>query len=235
MPFRFKQFTVEDSRSTMPVGTDSLLLGALTDPGQASRILDAGTGCGVLALMMAQKSGAIIDAVELDEGAVLEATENFERSPWSSRLACFGISLQLFAFLTDHRYDLIISNPPFFSDSLKSAERRKNLARHNLTLTMEELLTTVQSLLKKGGRFSFIIPAEQWPKIRKLAENQHLYPAKLIYIYPYPGARAKRVIAELTQDPPAQTYEAELTILNEDRKYSSDYLEATKEFHKIYC
>lgn len=215
----------------MPVGTDSMLLGALTDPAGAVRILDIGTGCGVLALMMAQKSDAVIDAIDIDGESSLEASENFQHSPWNTRLAAYGISLQLFEFLTDHRYDLIISNPPFFKDSLKSANRKKNLARHDLTMTLRELFKAVDTLLDKKGRFSFIIPAGQWPETSTMAEKCNLYPKKLTRIYPYPGAGATRIVAELSTDAASQVRESGLTILNEERKYSTEYLVLTKNFH----
>ncbi|MBN1198154.1 MAG: methyltransferase [Bacteroidales bacterium] len=231
MAFRFQQFTVEDTRSTMKVGTDALLLGALTNPEQASRILDIGTGCGVLALMMAQKSKAIIDAIEMDEDSVTEASENFDKSPWNNRLACFGISLQLVEFLTDHRYNLIISNPPFFKNSLKPPGEKKRLAKHDRSLSIDELLNAVSTLLNKHGRFSFIIPADRWDETRKLAGIYQLYPLKLVRIYPYPGGKATRIVAELTPEKPDHIDESELTILNEERKFSQEYLDATKEFH----
>jgi len=231
MSFQFQQFIVDDSNSTMPVSTDSMLLGALTDPGTASSILDIGTGCGVLALMMAQKSKAMIDAIEIDKDSAQEASGNFQKSPWNTRLGSFGISLQLFEFLTDHRYDLIISNPPFFRDSLKSANHKKNMARHDLTLTFKELIKDVTTLLKKDGRFAYIIPADQWPETCKIAERHLLYPKKIVQIYPYPGALASRVITELSMDLTCEIQESELTILNEERKFSPEYLAVTKDFH----
>lgn len=215
----------------MQVGTDSMLLGALTNPGRASRILDIGTGCGVLALMMAQKSKAIIDAVEIDALSAKEASGNFENSPWKTRLACFGISLQLFELLTDHRYNLIISNPPFFKNSLKPAGRKKNLARHDLSLTFEELIKAAGTLLLKDGRFAFILQAERWPEAKKLAEKYRLYPRKLFQIYPYPGGKVSRVVAELSPARNGRIQESGLTILSEERKFSPEYLAVTKDFH----
>ncbi|MBE0646243.1 MAG: methyltransferase [Bacteroidales bacterium] len=231
MSFRFKQFSVEDSHSTMPVGTDSMLLGALTDPGNASRILDIGTGCGVLALMMAQKSRAIIDAVELDQESANEAAENFQMSPWNTRLACFPVALQLIELLADRRYDLIISNPPFFKNSLKPESIKKALARHDLTLSLEELMKDVATLLSKDGRFAFILPADRWPEAQTLAKKHQLFPMKLVRIFPYPGGKVTRIIAELSPVESEQIQESELTILNEERKYSAEYLAATKDFH----
>ncbi|MFC2101884.1 tRNA1(Val) (adenine(37)-N6)-methyltransferase [Bacteroidota bacterium] len=231
MAFRFKQFTIEDCHSTMQVGTDSILLGSLTDPGDAKRILDIGTGCGVLALMMAQKSKAIVDAIELDDESVREANENFERSPWNTRLACFGISLQLTEILTDNRYDLIISNPPFFKDSLRPPDPQRSLARHDLKLTFDELVKAVTTLISKDGRFSCIIPANRWDEARKLAENRQLYPRTLIQIYPYPGGKVTRMIVEFTKEKIEPVQTSDFTILNDERKYTAEYLEATKDFH----
>lgn len=231
MSFRFKQFTVEDSHSTMRVGTDAMLLGALTDPGNAKRILDIGTGCGVLALMMAQKSRAMVDAVELDEESAEEAAGNFQRSPWNTRLACFPVSLQLVELLADRRYDLIISNPPFFRNSLQPASLKKKMARHDQTLSMDELMAAVQTLLEKTGRFSLIIPAPQWPEIRILAQSHDLFPKQIIHIYPYPGGESTRIIAHLSKQVGGPVGESELTILNEERKFTPEYLQATNDFH----
>lgn len=231
MSFRFQQFSVEDSHSTMKVGTDAMLLGALTDPGKATRILDIGTGCGVLALMMAQKSGAVIDAIEMDEKSVQEAMENFDKSPWNTRLACFEISLQLFEFLTDHRYDLIVSNPPFFKDSLEPYTPQKRLAKHDGSLSLDELMKAASILLEKDGRFALIIPSSRWEETREVAAEHALYPLKCVRIFPYPGGDETRVVAEFTPIKPAFVHESSLTILNDERRFSRDYLDITRDFH----
>ncbi|MCX6278948.1 MAG: methyltransferase [Bacteroidetes bacterium] len=156
MGFRFQQFEVEDTQSTMRIGSDSMLLGAWSNPGTISRILDIGTGCGVLALMMAQKSTGIIDAIEIDKQSINEAVSNFLNSPWTSRVTPIHDDVAVYSRHTETRYDFIISNPPFFNNSLKSPELRKNLARHDTKLSHEELIKAVDRLLSNTGRFSTI-------------------------------------------------------------------------------
>src|SRR5664280_2075596 len=117
--FEFKQFRVEQSKAAMKVGTDGVILGAWTSVDNASRILDVGTGTGLIALMLAQRSNAAIDAVEIDDDAYCEAKFNFEQSPWKERLKIFHSDFNAFSKEYGHQYDLIVSNPPFFIDSLK--------------------------------------------------------------------------------------------------------------------
>jgi tRNA1Val (adenine37-N6)-methyltransferase len=135
MAFRFKQFMVEDDLCTMRIGTDAILLGAWAEPGQAKSILEIGTGCGVISLMLAQKSDARIVAIDIDEDSVKQARYNFTRSSWSDNLQAQMVSLQDHASASERQYDLIITNPPFFTGSLKSPDEKKNRAKHSSDLS----------------------------------------------------------------------------------------------------
>ena len=156
MGFRFRKFEVEDSLSSMRVGTDSMMLGAWAFPGDEGRILDIGTGCGVLALMMAQKSNGNIDAIDIDEPSVGQARENILNSPWFHRINPVWGNIITFSKETLDRYGFIISNPPFFYHSLKSPEVRKNQARHDTSLSHEALIDAVCLLLKEDGAFVLV-------------------------------------------------------------------------------
>lgn len=138
--FQFKEFTVFHDKCAMKVGTDGVLLGAWTECDNCKDMLDIGTGCGLIALMLAQKSAAFIDAIEIDNTAAIQAADNFKNSKWSNRLTIIHKSLQVHANSTSKKYDLIVSNPPFFENSLKTPLASRNIARHN-----EHLLTKIFS------------------------------------------------------------------------------------------
>jgi tRNA1Val (adenine37-N6)-methyltransferase len=193
--FRFRQFSIEDDRSTMKVGTDGVLLGALAQC-RGSRILDLGTGSGLIALMLAQRFlKATIEAIDVDEASVLQARENFQRSPWGDRLT---------ALIADARqykpacsYDLVVSNPPFFAQSLKSPEARRTLARHNDTLTTAELLESVSRLLAEDGRFWCVLPVEGAEKMREIGEKMGLMVSRWVAVSDREGQKPKRVYFEM--------------------------------------
>ena len=176
-PFQFKQFTVHQDRCAMKIGTDGVLLA----PGlhlikQPDSILDIGAGTGVLALMMAQRSDALlIDALEIDEDAYEQAVENFERSDWGDRLFCYHAAFDEFVeeMQDEQKYELIISNPPFYSAEFTSENDQRNQARFAEALPFDELLNGVSKLLSAEGIFSLIIPYSEEEKFLKLAaENQ---------------------------------------------------------------
>ncbi len=156
--FEFKQFRIEQQKAAMKVGTDGVLLGAWTPIVDAQRILDVGTGTGLIALMLAQRSNARIDAVEIDKLASEEAEFNFAQSPWNDRLNVFNTNFQVFVNLPFVPYDLIVSNPPFFINSLKTKCAALSVARHDEMLSFDQLITGAKRLLSNTGRFCVIIP-----------------------------------------------------------------------------
>src|SRR5664279_1596216 len=144
-PFRFKHFSVDDSKCAMKVGTDGVLMGAWADVSAAEKILDIGTGCGLIALMAAQRSNANITAIDIDEDATLQSKENFLSSPWHERIEAIHATVQ--QFQPDFLFDLIICNSPFFKNALKTPYHERNLARHNDTLPFDSLVSSVNRLL----------------------------------------------------------------------------------------
>ncbi|MEI6434005.1 MAG: methyltransferase [Bacteroidota bacterium] len=233
MGFRFRQFEVEDIQSSMRVGSDSMLLGAWSNPGIKSKILDIGTGCGVLALMIAQKSTGIIDAIEIDKQSINEAQSNFLNSPWTSRINPIHDDVAAYSRQTEIRYDFIISNPPFFKNSLKSPELRKNQARHDIALSNEELIKAVDRLLSITGRFSTILPANIISGFIGICEKHNLHAMRRTDVFPKPDSRIKRVLMEFSRYNNPVPIQSEMIILNSEGKFSLDYLELTSGYHQF--
>lgn len=173
-PFRFKQFTVAHDKCAMKVNTDGVLLGAWADVSNAAYVLDIGTGTGVIALMAAQQNNsAMIQALEIDEPSFKQAADNFQQSKWSNRLTAFHQSFQNFS--APQLYDCIICNPPYFINDMKSPQLSKNVARHSITLTYQELLTHSNRLLSVNGQLFICIPAFNFETIQAEAQAQNLF------------------------------------------------------------
>lgn len=245
-PFKFKQFTVHQDRCAMKIGTDSVLLGAWASIEQdAKSILDIGAGTGVLSLMLAQRSSAelidigIIDAIEIDDEAYEQCVENFEQSPWSDRLFCYHASLEEFVEEIEDRYDLIISNPPYYSPSLPSASLPKgeklmtearHKARFNDALPFRHLIESVSKLLSKNGVFSVIIPFSQEKDFIVLASKEHLYPNRILRVKGSPSSDIKRSLIEFSFNEFA-ILPKELIIETSRHNYTEDYVNLTKDFY----
>lgn len=167
--FKFKQFTVHQEGSAMKVCTDACIQGAFTAAHlpAVSRLLDIGTGTGLLSLMLAQQTSAVIDAIELDEQAALQAVANFSASPWGDRLKVIQEDVRTFS---GERYPFIITNPPFYENDLKSANAKRNAAMHATSLGYEELLAVIKGLLTNDGAFSVLLPYGGFQRFRLLAE-----------------------------------------------------------------
>jgi len=231
--FRFKQFTIQQERAAMKVGTDGVLLGSwasVPEPGQ--RVLDAGTGTGLIALMIAQRSvDTWIDALEIDPSSAGQADENFQNSPWNERLTCIHSSLQDYASRCSKSYDLLICNPPFFSASSKTSSREKNLARHDDALSLSDLFKTSRSLVKESALLSLIIPAHKEAEASDLAHEHHFSCRRLTRVRPTPGKPVNRMLLEFSSARET-CVEEELTIEMEGRHlYSEAYKALTKEFY----
>ena len=233
MSFHFRQFEVEDKQSTLRVGTDAMLLGAWANPGNPRKILDIGTGCGVLALMMAQKSDAMIDAIEIDPLSVNEARRNFASSPWPERIFAIHTSLQSFSNVATSDYDFILTNPPFFSDSLKSPSVRKNITRHNESLTHMELVRIISYLLSQDGSFALILPAETEDLFLRICQENRLNLLRRTMVFPKPNASPKRALLEFTRCRVTNVKVSELTILDAAGNFTNEYLALTNGFHNF--
>ena len=231
-PFIFKEFTVNQDRCAMKIGTDSVLLGAWTSIDNApNSILDIGAGTGVLALMMAQRSYAdTIDALEIDDNAYEQCVENFEHSPWGDRLFCYHASLEEFVDEMDQQYDLIISNPPFYNDTYKSENKQRDLARFTDAMPFRHLIESVAGLLSKKGRFSVVIPFVEEKDFIVLASKEHLYPIRIMRVKGTPPSDVKRSLIEFSFQETDINPE-ELTIETARHQYTEDYLRLTQDFY----
>lgn len=230
--FQFKQFTIRHDKCAMKVGTDGVLLGAWAGTESCNRILDIGTGTGLIALMLAQRSKAVIDAIDIDADACLQAQENAESSPFAGRINVRHCALADFAQAPTNLYDLIVSNPPYFVDSLKCPDRQRNTARHTDTLTLEDLLQDSRKLLAPQGRIALILPYDQKERLADCIRTQNLFLSKEISVIPVPGAEPKRLLAELTADPLASpVFTGQLTIEIARHQYTDEYISLTKDFY----
>lgn len=221
--FRFKQFTIQQEHATMKVGTDGVLLGAWASvPVPGCRVLDVGTGTGLIALMMAQRTESVeVDALEIDPLSARQAKENFLNSPWKERLHCIQSSFQVYSSSSRTRYDQVICNPPFFTDSSKTPSREKNLARHDDSLSLEDIFRGSVLLMKKKAILSLILPVQKLEQIRDLISGCSMHCHRLTRVKPAPVKPVKRVLLEFSSVP-GRLVEEELTIETNRRHIYSD-------------
>lgn len=230
--FRFKKFAVNDNGATMKVGTDAVLLGALAEVSHASKVLDIGTGCGVVAIIMAQRNPtAIIHAVEPDKGSVQCALSNFEASPWNNRLTVFETTVQHIACSTRQKYNCIVSNPPYFVNSLKSPSEQRNMARHNNTLPFDELAEAVDSLLSSDGTFSAIMPCSEADDFKATAKKQNLFCQKEILIFSKPQGKPLRKVFVLGRNTTVTHARSQIAIYNDNGHFSEQYRALTADLY----
>ncbi len=230
--FQFKQFKVNQDKTAMKIGTDAVLLGAWADVSyEPNSILDVGTGTGVIALQMAQRSYAeVIDAIEIEDNAYEQAVENFEASPWNDRLFCYHASFQEFFDEVEDQYDLIISNPPFYTDHYKSKDEARDLARFTDTLPFDVLLYGTHLLLSDNGRAFFIIPYKEEDLFLSFANHFQLYPKRVTHVRGNASAEVKRSMIELVKFDTDIAIN-ELVIEHERHVYTEDYLALVKPFY----
>lgn len=231
--FRFQQFTIEQSQAVHPVGTDGVLLGAWACVDDVENMLDIGTGTGLIALMLAQRTtSARIDAVEINTASAQQADLNFQASPWASRLRLFQDSIQSFISSENKgKYDLIISNPPFFNTGKASPADDRASARHMLSLPLDTLLDCVAHLLSPDGKCCLILPAREAWLCCEMAVPKGLYWNKLFFVKSRPGKPVERMLITLSRDPlPFQT--GKMCIYNETgTQYSIEYQQLTENFY----
>ncbi|MCU0348263.1 MAG: methyltransferase [Saprospiraceae bacterium] len=217
----------------MKVGTDGVLLGAWSDTTDAANILDIGTGTGLIAVMLAQRATtATIHAVEIDEEACAQATENMANSPWANRLTSFQSSIQDFAKQSKQRYDLVVSNPPFFSGGTFSNSQDKNSVRHTVKLPHGDLLAAVRSLLSPHGKFCMILPPMEGHRFKEMAGNYGIFCSKMVEVFPKMGKPVERLLLqfELTMKPLEQS---SLVIMDGDgpNDWTPAFRELTGEYY----
>ncbi|NOQ28027.1 MAG: methyltransferase [Bacteroidales bacterium] len=232
--FKFKQFTIHQDKCAMKVGTDGVLLGAWADCVNAKSILDVGTGTGLISLMLAQRSSARIEAVEIDEVACIQAKENIKKSLWNDRIEIHNIPFQDFSKSTNEKYDLIVSNPPYFQNSLYAPDEKRTDARHNSNLKLDDLLNGALKLLSEKGKLSIVLPyLEGALFVLKAAENG-LYCVRQTKVLPKPDRAPKRLMLEFMKEK-MPLVEQELIIeLNKRHEYSEAYKNLTKDFYLAF-
>ena len=233
-PFKFKQFSIDQDRCAMKIGTDGVLLGAWSSlDHQPESILDIGTGTGLIALMLAQRSDAeLIDALEIEDNAYEQAVENFEKSDWGDRLFCYHAGFDEFVeeMQDEEKYELIISNPPFYSEDYKTGNENRDQARFADALPLDELIEGVSILLSKKGHFDLIIPFSEEQYALEIAKNNNLFPEKITRVKGTEVSPIKRSLISFGFD----TIEPEINelILEISRhNYTEEFKDLVKDFY----
>lgn len=231
--FQFKQFSLEQDRCAMKIGTDGVLLGAWAPLShQPFSILDIGTGTGIIALMLAQRSNAEqIDALEIEENAYEQATDNFEASPWNERLFCFHAGLDEFMEEPEDEYDLIVSNPPFYAEDYKTNDAQRDLARFQDALPFEDIIEAADLLLSENGILAVIIPFKEEARFLALANEFELYPTQITRVKGTPTTDIKRSLLALSRNTIENPLINELIIEIGRHEYTPEYIDLTKDFY----
>lgn len=229
-PFRFKQFEIVQSRSAMRVGTDAVLLAAWVKLSNCSHVLDVGTGTGVIALICAQRcSRASIEAIEIDQGSAEDARDNFEQSPWSERLKIhLGDFLKI---VTTDKFDLIISNPPYFTHSLRAADPIRNAARHDDYLPSDAFMRHAKGMLNPEGRVALIFPKSELERWMMDAEAVGLKPSRICHVFTLAHKDAARVMIEFSFHTPTEPEMESILIQKSPGEPSDAYKQMTTEFY----
>ena len=216
----------------MKIGTDGVLLGAWTSlEHNPDSILDIGTGTGVIALQMAQRSTAeLIDAIELEVGAYEQCVDNFEQSPWGDRLFCYHAGLDEFVDEIDEKYDLIVSNPPFYDEEVSSGDASRDIARQSQSLPFEELIEGVSQLLEKNGSFSIIIPFKSEASFVEIAKENGLFPNRITRVRGNASSGIKRSLIQFGFHSETPKID-ELVIEIARHQYTEEYVALTKDFY----
>ena len=226
--FQFKQFTVFHDQCAMKVGTDGVLLGAWANCNAANDILDIGTGSGLIALMLAQRSKAKIDALDIDEDACKQAEYNIRNSKFSDRINIIQADFKNFDIAK--QYDLIVSNPPYFSNSLQAPDKQRNLARHNDALSFEDLIRKSTTLLTETGKIALILPFDTENTIQICAENNGLFLCRKTFVCPKQDTPPKRILLEYSKTK-TQAEISQLYLEIERHVYSDEFRKLTEAFY----
>nr|WP_321232405.1 methyltransferase [uncultured Psychroserpens sp.] len=231
-PFQFKQFSVNQDQCAMKIGTDGVLLGTWTSlESNPFSVLDIGAGTGILSLILAQRSHAeVIEALEIDDKAYEQCVDNFEQSPWNDRLFCYHASLEEFAEEIEDDYDLIICNPPFYSETYKTENEQRDLARFQDAMPFEHLLQSVVTLLSKNGLFSVIIPFSEEQHFTTLASKIGLFAKRITHVKGTPSTDIKRSLIEFSFIE-VNVNTSELIIETARHQYTDDYTNLTQDFY----
>lgn len=229
--FKFKRFTVWHDQCAMKVGTDGVLLGSWVRTDGVGRLLDVGTGTGLIALMLAQRSRAVIDAIDLDADACRQAEGNVLASPFADRIQIHPLSLHAYAAESAGGYDLIVSNPPYFNRSLKCANEQRTLARHNDSLHLDSLLADCCRLLAPAGRIALVLPSDQEKELLIRAAENRLLVVRRTDVLPTPTSLPKRLLVELSSASLLIAPFTRLVLEVARHQYTADYKDLTKDYY----
>jgi tRNA1Val (adenine37-N6)-methyltransferase len=232
--FKFKQFTILQNKCAMKVGTDGVLLGAWANTTNAESILDIGAGSGLITIMLAQRSNANIFGVEIDTDAAIQATNNALNSPWSNRLEIINSSIQNYVDTTHKKFDLIVSNPPFFNNSLKSPVIKRSTARHTDTLSQLDILNCATSLLNKKGLITVILPYAEGCLFIVEAAKKGFFCIRKTNIKPIPYSSTKRLLMEFSSTPSPCFEDIIIIGTGHGQDYSDKYKLLTKDFYLLF-
>ncbi len=229
--FKFKKFTIRQDKCAMKVGTDGVLLGAWTNTENASRIADIGTGTGLIAIMLAQKSEALITGIEIDGEAAMQAMENMDSTEWRDRLLVINADINDFYTNHEGEYDLIVSNPPFFKEDTKGHHEKRNMARHTDILDFNTLTRAASFMLSEGGALCVILPATSSAEFIAEALKYRLYLSHKTEVTTKPGATPKRVMLRFKKGHSEEYTEFSQLLLSENGEKSKEYLSLTSEYY----
>lgn len=230
--FRFRRFVVHQDRCVMKVGTDSVLIGAWAHGG--NRILDVGTGTGVVAMMMSQRfSDAMVDAVDIDADACVQAEANVAESPFASHIKVWHMSVQQFAEqpAMEGTFQSVVSNPPFFENALKAPEKARNMARHTDALPFGQLFASVRKVMAKEGEFSVIIPFDYRQRLETEASLCGFFFSRVCAVRTTPSKQPKRYMLAFRLSPPTEIEQEEGLLESSPGVRSPWYQSLTRDFY----
>jgi len=230
-PFLFKQFGLSHHQSTMKVGIDATLVGIWADVSGVNMALDIGTGSGVIALLLASRGVSEIDAIDIDLLSIYEANENFIKSPFSKQLHAHHQSLETFGKHQTKKYDLIVSNPPFFDHHFLATDERINNARHTRTLTHSDLIRISKTLLQDEGRLCVVLPYSASVNFKLEARKNEFFLRRQLLVFPKRGLPPNRINMEFSFDPSRQCHHELLAIREEDETYSNQFKQWVSGFY----
>jgi tRNA1Val (adenine37-N6)-methyltransferase len=232
--FQFKQFTVYQDQCAMKVCADACILGASVAKNNARSILDIGAGTGLLSLILAQKlPSSTIHTVEIDANTAQQAQQNITDSPWSNQIHVFHESIQSYSQTCKEKYDLIVSNPPFFLNHKQSKKHQLNLARHTIQLSFQELIESIQQLLSPQGAFHILLPVYESQLLESVANNYGFYPYQKLLVKNQPQSIPHRAILSY-QAKQKDLIINELSIRDKNNNYTTDYVELMKDFYLFF-
>ncbi len=232
--FHFKQFTIYHDKCAMKVGTDGVILGAWTNVDNTLEILDVGTGTGLIAIMLAQRSKANIDAVEVDENAFSQSGENIQGCPWPERIHLIKSSFQEYSCVCGKAYDLIVSNPPYFKNQYRPSEKSRATARHDDSLSLMDLVFHADIILKPDGIISVIIPAESIDGYNEFLNQKSLFIQRILYVMPSPGKPVKRILVEAGRKKATITKGFLAIESGRRHHFTKEYIDLTREFYLAF-